>query len=166
MIQFFRMDEDLKRRILRKLPYGMFVMTASSGERATGSTLTWISQCSFRPPLVMLAIQKTSLMHATVQESRALAVHVLAAGQEAIAEVFFKPPSVEKARLGGFRFSPGPETGCPILAELPSWLEARITDSVDRGDHTVFVAEVVGCGATDPDASPLLLSSTRWSYSG
>ena len=82
------------------------------------------------------------------------------------AEAFFKPPPVEKERLGGFRFSPGPETGCPILAELPSWLEARITDSVDRGDHTVFVAEVVGCGATDPDASPLLLSSTRWSYSG
>src|SRR5713101_3930114 len=98
------MDDESKRQVLRKLPYGMYIMTAATGERAVGSTLTWISQCSFRPPLVMVAIQRTSLMHEAVEKSRGIAVNLLAEGQKAIAEAFFRPPVAEGSRLGGFAY--------------------------------------------------------------
>ena len=160
------MDEDAKRKVLRKLPYGMFIMTAAAGGRVTGSTLTWISQCSFRPPLVMIAIQKTSHIHEIVEESRAVAVNLLAREQAKIAEAFFHPPEARPGRLGNFAYEAGPQTGAPLLTDLPAWLEARVTDSVIRGDHTVFVAEVVGAGVRDPAAEPLLLSDTPWNYGG
>src|SRR5262249_20127945 len=160
------MDEDIKRRVLRKLPYGMYIMTAAARERVAASTLTWLSQCSFRPPLVMIGIQSESQMHAMVEASGSLAVNVLADGQEKIAETFFRPVPVEGDRLGGFAFKPGPVTGAPLLLDLPAWFEVRVTDSVHRGDHAVFVAEVVNAGLHDADAAPLLLARTRWNYGG
>jgi flavin reductase (DIM6/NTAB) family NADH-FMN oxidoreductase RutF len=160
------MDEESKRSVLRKLPYGMYVMTAAARERVAGSTLTWLSQCSFRPPLVMLGIQSESQMHAMVEAAGALAVNILAETQAKVAETFFRPVAVEGDRLGGFAFKPGPMTGAPLLLDLPAWFEARVTDSVHQGDHTVFVAEVVNAGLHDPNAAPLLLSSTRWNYGG
>jgi flavin reductase (DIM6/NTAB) family NADH-FMN oxidoreductase RutF len=159
------MDEESKRKVLRGIPYGMYVMTAFSG-KAVASTLTWMSQCSFRPPLVMIAVQKGTAMHDAVGKSGAIAVNVLAGGQQAVAQAFFRCPEAETDRFGPYRFEPGPSTGAPLLTDAPAWFEARVTDSVDRGDHTVFVAEVVNAGVRDAAARPLLLSDTPWSYSG
>lgn len=160
------MDQEIKRRVLRKLPYGLYVMTASAGGRIAASTLTWLSQCSFRPPLVMLGIQTGSRMHEAVETGGSLAVNILGEGQEKIAETFFRPVPVEGNLLGGLVFTPGPVTGAPLLVDLPAWFEASVTDSVARGDHTVFVAEIVNAGLRDADAAPLLLGRTPWNYGG
>ena len=161
------MDEETKRKVLRRIPYGMYVMTSIAEGRPSASTLTWISQCSFHPPLVMIGVQSNSRMHWAIERSGALAVHFLAEGQESVAQRFFQPPPEEdRHRLPGMPYEPGPVTGVPLLADLPAWIEARVTDRVDRGDHTVFVCEVVGAGFRDPNFGPLLLSSTPWSYGG
>ena len=136
------MDEDAKREILRRVPYGMYLMAAAGREGPTASTLTWLSQCSFHPPLVMLGVQTSSLVHGAIEESGALAVHALAEGQREVAQRFFRPPAEEAGRLHGLRWEAGPRTGAPVFPELPAYFEARITDAVKRGDHTVFVAEV------------------------
>jgi flavin reductase (DIM6/NTAB) family NADH-FMN oxidoreductase RutF len=160
------MEDESKRTVLRGIPYGMYVMTALSNGKAVASTLTWLSQCSFRPPLVMIAVQKGTAMHDAVTKGGAIAVNVLADGQQAIARAFFHMPEAETDRFGDYRFEPGSLTGAPLLTDLPAWFEARVTDSVERGDHTVFVAEVVNAGVRDPSAKPLLLSDTPWKYGG
>ncbi len=161
------MDEEAKRQVLRRIPYGMFVMTATAGGKPAASTLTWMSQCSFHPPLIMIGVQSNSLTHAAIEASGALAVNFLAESQWEIAEKFFRPPEdAESNRLHGMPCEPGPETGSPLLTDLPAWIEARVTDRVERGDHTVYVCEVVGAGARDPGFSPLLLGSTTWNYGG
>jgi flavin reductase (DIM6/NTAB) family NADH-FMN oxidoreductase RutF len=161
------MSEEFRRSVLRKVPYGMYVMTATGTDgKAAASTLTWLSQCSFHPPLVMIAIQKTSQMHEAVAASGGLAVNLLGEGQREIAKSFFRPPAAEVGRFGDYRYEPGPVTGAPLLMDLPAWFEARITDRIERGDHTVFVAEVVGAGVRDATAKPLLLSDTPWNYGG
>jgi flavin reductase (DIM6/NTAB) family NADH-FMN oxidoreductase RutF len=160
------MDEDARRRVLRQIPYGMYVMTAIERGAPAASTLTWLSQCSFHPPLVMVGIQTNSLMHEAVAKSGAVAVNFLAADQKEIAERFFKPPAVESGRLHGLSYEPGPVTGAPLLVDLPAWLETRVVETVGRGDHEVFVCEVVGAGVRRPDFAPLLLSTTPWQYGG
>jgi flavin reductase (DIM6/NTAB) family NADH-FMN oxidoreductase RutF len=160
------MDEDVKRQVLRRIPYGMYVMTASADGIPVASTLTWLSQCSFHPPLVMMGVQSNSRMHEAVEKSGKLAVHLLSEGQAEIARRFFRPPAAEDGMLHGLDWQPGPATGAPILAELPAWFEAKVTDRVARGDHTVYVAEVVGAGAREPEFRPLVLASTPWNYGG
>jgi flavin reductase (DIM6/NTAB) family NADH-FMN oxidoreductase RutF len=161
------MDEDAKRQVLRRIPYAMYVMTSMADGRPAASTLTWLSQCSFHSPLLMIGVQGNIRMHYAVESSGAVAVHFLAEGQQDVAERFFRPPSDEDGpKLHGILWEPGPVTGAPLLADLPAWLEARVTDRVDRGDHTVFVCEVVDAGLRDPDFKPLLLTSTPWNYGG
>ena len=160
------MDEDAKRRVLRRIPYGMYVMTATADGQPAASTLTWLSQCSFHPPLVMVGVQSNSRMHEAIEKSGAMAIHLLAEGQQEIARRFFRPPLEEEGRLHGMVWQPGAATGAPVLPDLPACLEARVTDRIDRGDHTVYVCEVVGAASRDTDFEPLLLSSTPWSYGG
>lgn len=160
------MDEDAKRLALRRIPYGMYVMTSIADGEPAGSTLTWLSQCSFHPPLVMIGVQTNSRMHEAVEKSRGLVVHFLAQDHQGIAQRFFRPPPPENGKLHGIPWEPGPVTGAPVLADLPAWLEVRVTDEVARGDHAVYVCEIVGAGLRDPFFEPLLLSSTPWSYGG
>lgn len=160
------MDIEARRIALRKLTNGMYILTVSAEGTLAASTVTWLSQCSFAPPLVMAGIKKTAETHAAIQKSGAFAVHILGEGQKEIAESFFKPPAVEGDRLHGLRYEPGQATGSPILLELPAWFEARVTDAVERGDHTVFVAEVVNAGVREKDAKPLNLADTPWTYGG
>src|SRR5688572_32169216 len=95
------MDEDVKRGVLRKIPYGMYVMTALADGAPVASTLTWISQCSFHPPLVMIGVQSNSRMHEAVEKSGSLAVHFLSEGQQETARRFFRPPAGEDGKLHG-----------------------------------------------------------------
>jgi flavin reductase (DIM6/NTAB) family NADH-FMN oxidoreductase RutF len=53
-----------------------------------------------------------------------------------------------------------------IKKQTLPWFEARVTDVVKRGDHTVFIAEVVNAGLRDPEAKPLEMWDTGWFYGG
>jgi flavin reductase (DIM6/NTAB) family NADH-FMN oxidoreductase RutF len=160
------MDTETKKKVLRQISYGLYVMTATAGEEMAAATVTWLSQASFDPPLVMVAVRNGSHLHALVDRARAFAINIVGQGQADMAAAFFRPSRVENSRISGYAFDRGPETGAPLLVDLPAWFEARVTDMVARGDHTVYVAEVVEVGLRNPAAKPLELSNTDWSYGG
>ena len=91
---------------------------------------------------------------------------MLGADQLDIGKAFFRTATAEGDTINGYRFEPGPETGAPLLLDLPYWFEARVTDTIKGGDHTVFVAEVVSAGVRDDSVTPLLLRSTGMNYDG
>jgi flavin reductase (DIM6/NTAB) family NADH-FMN oxidoreductase RutF len=62
--------------------------------------------------------------------------------------------------------SRGPRPARPCWSSCRTGFEARVTDTVKRGDHTVFVAEVVNAGVRDEKATPMLLRSTGMNYGG
>ena len=160
------MDGVLRKRVLRLMTYGLYVTTAAAGDDLAAGTVTWLSQASFEPPLVMMALRRDGRVHQVVHRGGAFAVHVLAATQQHVASAFFRPSMVDGGRLNGYLFERGPATGSPLLLDLPAWFEARVTDTVGRGDHIVYVAEVVAIGLRDPGATPLALGDTPWSYAG
>lgn len=159
-------DPDTRRKILRRLTYGLQVVTASADGDLAGGTITWISQASFSPPLVMVGIKASSRLHAAVELAGAFAVNLLAEDQKDVAQAFFRPGEREEGLLNGYEFEQGPETGAPLLVESPMWFEARVTDTVKRGDHTVFIAEIVSVGVRADDVRALALRDTTWSYGG
>lgn len=160
------MDPQAKKLALRAINYGLYVLTARDGDELAAAGVNWLSQASFEPPLVVAAVKTDNDSHALVERTGAFAVNVLADDQLDVGKAFFRTTTVEGDTLNGYRFEPGPETGCPLLVDLPYWFEARVTDTVRRGDHTVFVAEVVGAGVRDESATPLLLRSTGMNYGG
>lgn len=160
------MDPEIKKRVLRKLTYGMWIMSASAGGELEASTVTWLTQVSFVPPLVVVGVRAGTHLHEVAEKSGSFALHLITEDQKELAERFIKPTEIVDGRIGGYGYRPGPVTGSPLLDGFPAWLEARVVEIVKRGDHSAFVAEVVGAGETDADARPLLLATTGWHYGG
>lgn len=141
-------------------------MTAAAGNEVAASTVTWLSQASFKPPRIMAAVRVASGVHALVGQSGAFALHILGQEQQDLAAAFFKPADVGDDRtLSGYGYEPGPVTGAPLLLAPPAWLEAQVVETVQGGDHTIFVADIVNVGLRDPELFPLTLRDTPWSYS-
>jgi flavin reductase (DIM6/NTAB) family NADH-FMN oxidoreductase RutF len=159
-------DPQAKKVALRAINYGLYVLTAIEGDHVGAAGVNWLTQASFEPPLIVVAVKNDSDSHAIIERTGAFAVNVLGEGQLDIGKAFFRTTTLEDGTLNGYRFEPGPETGAPLLVDLPYWFEARVTDTVARGDHTVFVAEVLNAGARDASATPLLLRSTGMNYGG
>ncbi|MCY0878967.1 MAG: flavin reductase family protein [Firmicutes bacterium] len=159
------MDQQLKKQALRLFTYGLYVMTAAHGEEVAAGTVNWVSQASFQPPLVMVAVKGDSHLKSLIEASHHFALNILSAEQQSIAQDFFRPTKRENSQLNGHLFEPG-STGSPLLTELPAWVECRVTDTVARGDHVVYVAEVVDAGVRDAQARALDMWNTGWFYAG
>lgn len=160
------MDARIRKQVLRMIPYGLYVATAAHDGHIAAATITWLSQASFQPPLIMVALKADGYLYTLTKASGAFAVNVLGAGQKDLAAAFFRGGQVQDGKLNGYDFEPGPVSGAPLLLDAPSWFEVRVTDAVERGDHAVVVAEVVNVGLRQPGARPLLLSDTGWHYGG
>jgi len=148
-------DPNARKTALRMIPYGLYVLTAQRPDgTVAAATVNWVTQASFAPPLVVVGVKTDSLAHAIIKETRAFALNVLGKGQQAQAFAFFKPGVREGQTIGGEPFREG-ATGAPVLTRAPAFVECRLVDTVERGDHSVFVGEVVeaGVGAT-PDGRP------------
>jgi flavin reductase (DIM6/NTAB) family NADH-FMN oxidoreductase RutF len=139
------MDPNVKKTTLRMIPYGLYVLTAASGDRVAAATVNWVTQASFEPPLVAVGVKTDSQAHALIKESNAFALNVLGKGQQALAFTFFKPADRQGQTISGEPFRPG-TTGAPILASTPAFIECSLEATVEKGDHSVFVGQVVDVG--------------------
>ncbi|UCD37641.1 MAG: flavin reductase [Fidelibacterota bacterium] len=160
------MDDKIKKQVLRRLDYGLYIATAASGQHTVATTVTWVSQVSFEPPLIMVAMRNEGHTLEVCRKAGAFALHVIGEHQKDMAAAFFKAPVVEGNTLSGYVFEPGDITRAPILEDPPAWIEAMVEDSFPVGDHTIIIGRVVGAGLRDPDVSPLTLSDTSWHYGG
>ncbi|MEZ5145166.1 MAG: flavin reductase family protein [Acidimicrobiales bacterium] len=160
------MDAQEKKVALRAITYGLYVMTASSGDQYAGGGVNWLTQVSFEPPLVAAGVKADSGLHALIEQTGLFAVNVLAEDQLDVGKAFFRSTEVDGDRINGHKFERGVGTDAPILDEVPYWFECRVTDTVARGDHTVFVAEVIGAGVRDASRTPLNLRTTGMNYGG
>jgi flavin reductase (DIM6/NTAB) family NADH-FMN oxidoreductase RutF len=158
------MDPAIKKKALRMITYGLFVATSRDDSGPAAGTINWISQSSFTPPLIMIAIKADSALHRAVAGSRKFIIHVVGKDQKELATAFFRGAELSGDRLNGYRIESSPN-GIPLLADPPAWFECRAVNEVGGGDHTVFVAEVVDAGVRK-DAEPLTLRETGFFYGG
>ena len=144
------MDTNAKKTALRMIPYGLYVLTAenTAGEVAA-ATVNWVTQASFEPPLIAVGVKADSHAHQLIKETKTFALNILGKEQAGLAYTFFKPAQKEGGKISGEAYTPG-ETGAPILENTPAFLECRLVESVEQGDHTIFVAQVVNAGVKNP----------------
>jgi flavin reductase (DIM6/NTAB) family NADH-FMN oxidoreductase RutF len=157
------MDNNVKKTVLRMIPYGLYVLTVAGKEGSiAAAAINWVTQVSFAPPLVAIAVKADSHAHALIKTTGTFALNVLGKGQQATAFAFFKPTEAQNNTLSGEPYHPG-STGAPILDNAPAYIECKLVDSIEgKGDHSVFVAEVIDAGLTQsptgrPDDATLWL---------
>lgn len=158
------MDLQMRKKALRMISYGLYVLTARADQETAASTVTWLSQSSMTPPMIMVGLEKESFSYRTVEKSRKFVIHFLGRGQKEMAQKFFKPPHLEKNKINGLDFKIG-KMGAPVLLDAPAYIECEVAEIVKRGDHHVILAEVVEA-VVQHDMEALSLRETGWSYGG
>ena len=158
---------DVRGDALRLLTSGLYVLTISSADTVCATAVSWVSQVSFQPPLVMVALRRNSHLAQAVRKGHRFALNILASDQEALAEPFLAPVSLPAGdpTLAGLAFRSN-AAHCPLLTDALGWLECRLAaEPPSPGDHCLMLGEVTGAGIRRAGA-PLALWDTPWSYGG
>lgn len=159
------MDVMTRRHTLRLLTNGMYIMTSRHGDQFGAATITWLSQASFKPPLLMAAVRPESNVFRCLAGSRVAAIHVLGVDQQEIALKFFAPTREDGGQINDEPFADG-ITGAPILTRLGAWVECRVLWLVETGgDHALVIMEVVDAQCRE-SVEPLSIAASPWVYGG
>jgi flavin reductase (DIM6/NTAB) family NADH-FMN oxidoreductase RutF len=146
------MDAEAKKTALRMIPYGIYVLTSEGKDgKVAASTVNWVTQTAFQPPLVVVGVKADSGAHAIIKDSKVFALNMLGKDQKGQAFTFFKPLEREGNTIGGEPFRKG-SLGAPILERAPAYVECQVLDTIERGDHSIVVGEVKDAGVAVPPA--------------
>ena len=77
-------------RALGAMPYGIYVLTSFHKKEINGMIASWVSQISYDPLLIMVAVHTDRYSHQLIDQNGYLALHVLARDQAD----FLKPGSI------------------------------------------------------------------------
>src|SRR5947209_8532030 len=87
--------DKLRRRVLWKMPYGLYVLGSRAGDRRNGMTLNFATQVATEPKLVGVSITKEAVTHELVSEGGVFVLNVIDREDRAIVRKFVKPVDVD-----------------------------------------------------------------------
>ncbi|MEJ5199047.1 MAG: flavin reductase family protein [Anaerolineae bacterium] len=159
-------EQDITKDVLRMFSYGLYVAAAPGAEGPRAATISWVTQVSFEPRLIAVAMRKGTAICEAVAAARRFALHVVAADQSDFAKAFFRVNRVGPEEIAGYRFTLSAH-GLPIFDAAAAWLECEVIEEANaQGDHALFICRIRDCGLRDPARMALALRDTPWHYGG
>jgi flavin reductase (DIM6/NTAB) family NADH-FMN oxidoreductase RutF len=138
------MDATAASTLFACLNRELWLVTARAGGRRGGLIATFVSEASIVSdlPRVLVGLAKQHHTWGLVEESGALALHLL--GEENLELVwrFGLQSGRDVDKFAGLNVRTA-VTGSPLLDAAIGWLECRVETSLDVGDRTIYLAEVV-----------------------
>lgn len=144
-------DARQQRRIMGHFATGVTVVT-SGGDNPAGLTANSVTSLSLDPPLILFALGKEAGSQNAFRESRCFAVSILSSAQQEISNRFATPGPKDFSDLK----TQTAETGAPILGESLAWVDCRVTEVLEGGDHDIFIGEIVAGELLQERGDPLL----------
>lgn len=142
------------RSIIGHFATGVTVITTRDGDLLQGMTANAIASLSLDPVMVLICVERNTHTHGLLERSGVFAINVLAEHQEDVSRLFAKRAEPEAGTLRGQAFRIG-VTGAPVLEDSLAFLDCRVTQVLDGGDHSIFLGEVVDEGVVD-EGKPLV----------
>ncbi|HEX6749016.1 MAG TPA: flavin reductase family protein [Longimicrobium sp.] len=148
-------DTSEFRRVIGHFASGVTVVTTCRPDGGPcGLTASAVASLSLQPTLLLVCVEKSSDTHACIVTSGFFAVNVLAEGKgETLARRFSDTDAGPAEKFTGIAWR-SERTGAPVLDDALAWLDCEVTESVEAGDHTVFMGEVKAADAGE--GTPLL----------
>lgn len=116
------------------------VLTAKHGVTHTGVLTSWVSQATFTPPGLTVALSKTWADDALTQPGGAFVLNVLKEGRN-LRRHFVKPIAPGENRFADIPTHEA-TNGCLILDDALAYLECQVRDRMDCGDHWLLYATI------------------------
>jgi|SRR5579883_483857 len=137
---------------LGRIPSGLFVLTVRHGDAETGMLASWVQQCSFDPPQVSIAVNKTRDLLDWLADGTPVVLNILPEGGKSLVVHFGKGFDKSEPAFEGLEVRRERETP-PILLAAHAYLACRVVGRVDAGDHMLVIARITA-GAVLHDGKP------------
>jgi flavin reductase (DIM6/NTAB) family NADH-FMN oxidoreductase RutF len=156
------MPEEAASPALQQISYGLYVIGSKSEGEVNGMTANWLTQVSFAPRMLAVAIEADSHTMKNIRTSKVFSVNIVAEADTDLIEKFVEPQERAGNKLGGIDFHVA-QTGCPLLERALCWIECEVAETVMTGDHELVIGRVVN-GGLNREGDPLTLRAMGWSY--
>jgi flavin reductase (DIM6/NTAB) family NADH-FMN oxidoreductase RutF len=135
------MSERKFKEELAQIPYSVCVVTVGLGGTENGLTVSWLSQVSFEPPMLMFSIDKNHYSTELVEDIPSFVVNLLGEDQLNIASHFAKQSmtDINKIDQVATKESKG---GLAILTDAVAYFECDVVARHEAGDHWVIIGQV------------------------
>ncbi len=152
------LDGDLDKA-LGRLSGGLYVVTArqsddEGGSRSGAMVASWVSQASFEPPGITVAVAKDRAIEALLQVDDRFVLNILREdNHQQLLRHFLKrfPPGAD--RFAGVNTLDGAAAGGPVLGDALAYLGCRVAQRMEGPDHWIIYAEVEEGNVADTEAS-------------
>jgi flavin reductase (DIM6/NTAB) family NADH-FMN oxidoreductase RutF len=135
-------DSKHFRSVLGHFPTGVTIVTGLHEGRPAGFTIGSFTSISLDPPLVGFFPMISSDTWAAIAPYGNFCVNVLRDTQADLCWRFAKI-GVDDGRFDEVAWTPSPTTGCPVIEGVGAWIDCRVGEVVELGDHYLVVGKVV-----------------------
>jgi flavin reductase (DIM6/NTAB) family NADH-FMN oxidoreductase RutF len=139
------LDPQRKKQVLRTFTYGLYAVSCASEGEVNAFTANWLSQVSFEPPLVAVSIENNTKSLPMILRSCKFLINVYREGDRELAGKLGKSALAHPEKLSSIAYTSGPG-GAPILSDALAWVACEVRQTIETGDSTLLVAEVVDVG--------------------
>ncbi|HZD39304.1 MAG TPA: flavin reductase family protein [Terriglobales bacterium] len=151
------LDPKELRRVMGHFATGVTVITTRDIQGVPyGLTANAFISLSLDPSLVLISVDKTAHCYGCFHASKVFAVNFLSDEQEEISRRF-ATKGIDK--FAGLEWYEG-SNGAAILAGVIGYVECRMTEWHEGGDHTIIVGEIVNARASG--GRPLLFFQGKY----
>ena len=158
-------EKDIKK-VLRKLEYGVYVVSMGKGNNGNAFTASWVAQVSSEPPMVMISVNNKHQSVPILKKHGAFVVNFIGRDHESVAKKYYGPAESGYEKLKTADIEDSPATGTPLLSGMEGYLDCEIVDTVAAGNHTVFIGEVKAAFIDDVDTVLMTSYNSKLRYSG
>ncbi|CAN1213398.1 diflavin flavoprotein [Tumidithrix helvetica PCC 7403] len=109
------------------------VVTVAKGDLSTAMLASWISQATFNPPGLTVAVAKERAIESFMHEGDRFVVNILEQGKQ-VQKQFMKKYAPGEDRFVDVAHEPA-SNGAPILKDALAYLECRVAQRMECGDH-------------------------------
>ena len=146
----------------RWIPYGLYVLTTHCRAESRAMIVSWVSQVSYSPPLLMVALRQNRPALPAIRESGQFSLSLLSLDQKALVHRFKEPAS--QGQTSGLFLQAGQKGPPSIKGACASW-ECRLFSQREAGDHILIIGEVLST-LVYPERKPLTTAEYGGTYIG
>jgi 3-hydroxy-9,10-secoandrosta-1,3,5(10)-triene-9,17-dione monooxygenase reductase component len=151
------LDSKEFRNVLGLFATGVTVLTSKDKDgKGSGITANAFTSVSLDPPLVLICIDKNAQCYGCFEESKVFVVNILAQNQEEISRRF-ATKGIDK--FEGVSWHAG-LSGVPLIDGAVGYIECKVVQGYEGGDHTIYLGEVLNVVALRDD--PLLFFKGKY----
>jgi flavin reductase (DIM6/NTAB) family NADH-FMN oxidoreductase RutF len=123
-----------------RLDYPMLIVTVAAAGERDGCLVGFWTQTSIDPARFLVCISERNRTARVALRAGALAVHLVPAGRQDLAELFGGETGDHTDKFARTEWREGPD-GLPLLDGCPSWFAGRVLERMSLGDHVGYLLD-------------------------